>query len=176
MDQDNTDQTIKPNVIEKIKDKQLKPKHAGWRPHKFTCPLALAKRIDEYRDYCKEGKKHVSIYQGEPHTYTKPIPPTVSGLASFLWTNRETLVQYQEKDLFSDAIKEAKQKIQASYEENLLDWTHNPAGAIFVLKNNYWRKDKTEVQQINANIDLNAKDLDEKTPEELEEIRRSLLE
>jgi hypothetical protein len=79
---------------------------------------------------------------------TKPVlvqikPYTVSGLAVFLDTSRETLMDYQGRKGFSDAIKRAKERCYSYTEEFLLSGK-NPTGAIFSLKNNYGWRDKTE--------------------------------
>ena len=45
---------------------------------------------------------------------------------------------------FGDAIKNAKAKIEAALESYILN-SNNPAGAIFVAKNNYGWADKREI-------------------------------
>lgn len=77
---------------------------------------------------------------------TQQRPYTITGLAIFLETSRETLLDYEKEyefDEFSDAIKKAKAKCH-NYAENYLYEGKNQAGVIFNLKNNYGWKDKTE--------------------------------
>lgn len=93
----------------------------------------------------KEGKdwKILSQWKANEYILEQVKPFTVSWLASFLDTSRETLMDYQEKDEFSDTIKRAKEQIYAYTEESL--FTKASTGAIFSLKNNYGWKDKSEV-------------------------------
>lgn len=77
-------------------------------------------------------------------TYFNDTPKeewTITGLALALDTNRQTLLDYQEKDEFSDTIKKAKLRVENSYELDLKK--SGRTGTIFALKNFNW-KDKTE--------------------------------
>lgn len=71
-------------------------------------------------------------------------PLTVTGLARALGMTRQGLVEYEARDGFGDAIKEAKMIVQEFSEETLYT-ARNPVGAIFNLKNNWGWKDKHEV-------------------------------
>lgn len=66
---------------------------------------------------------------------------TITGLALALDTTRETLMDYEEKEEYSDTVKKAKLKIENGYEIDLKK--HGRTGTIFALKNFNWR-DKTE--------------------------------
>lgn len=112
------------------------------RPNKFKSVEEMEQAIEEYFNYCDENGK----------------PYTISGLAYALDTNRQTLLDYQEKDEFSDTIKRAKAKIERFVEERLFVGS-NTAGVIFNLKNNYNWKDKQEIDAevsstVNINIEL----------------------
>lgn len=96
------------------------------RPLKFKTIKKLQDAIDEYFYKCDEDNE----------------PVTITGLALALDTTRETLCDYEDKDLFSDAIKKAKLKVQNAYEKRLIK--RGNAGDIFALKNFGW-VDKTEV-------------------------------
>lgn len=76
----------------------------------------------------------------------KGMPYTVSGLALALDMTRETLLRYEENDIFSDTIKRAKQKIE-EYVETRLFVSGIATGVIFNLKNNFGWKDKQEIEQ-----------------------------
>lgn len=102
--------------------------HAGGRPLKFQTVEQLDSMIEEYFSYCDIEKK----------------PYTITGLALWLDTTRETLLDYQERPEFSDTIKRAKSKCENWVEENALMNKINATTAIFNLKNNYGWKDKTE--------------------------------
>ena len=81
-------------------------------------------------------------------------PYTITGMAVFLGTTRDLLVDYEKKKKFSDTIKRAKERCHAYAEESLFIGK-NPSGAIFNLKNNYGWKDKSEVSNPDAvNINL----------------------
>ena len=103
---------------------------AGGRPLKYKNVKAIQKDIDMYFDECdKDGR-----------------PYTVSGLAFALGTNRQTLINYEEKEEFFDTIKNAKARIEMYNEELLYDKNAPTAGVIFNLKNNYGWKDKQEIE------------------------------
>ena len=92
---------------------------------------------------------------------------TITGLALSLNTSRETLINYEEREEFFDAIKEAKGKVEHSYELDLKRKGH--AGSIFALKNMEWtdrQEIKHEVTQGFINLDPLADDpSDNSTPE-----------
>ncbi len=72
----------------------------------------------------------------------KEQPPTVTGLALAVGlSSRQSLLRYEERAGFSDAVKRAKSRVEAAYEGRL--WGQAPAGAIFALKNMGW-SDKQE--------------------------------
>lgn len=72
-------------------------------------------------------------------------PLTISGLAVALDTSRETLMDYQNKDTFTDTVKRLKGICEA-YAEKHMFVGKNPAGAIFALKNYGWR-DQQQIEQ-----------------------------
>lgn len=95
-----------------------------WRPLKFESVEVLQGKIDQY---FKETPKDEW---------------TLTWLAVFLDTSRETLQNYQDREEFFDSIKKAKDMVEMWYEIDLKKkgntWT------IFALKN-FWWADKTEV-------------------------------
>lgn len=126
------------------------------KPTKFNNAKELQKKIDKWFEECKDNN----------------VIPTVTGLAVALDTTRQTIIDYQEycdsknelkslnesvKSEISYTLKRAKMKIEAGYEQQLLN-AKNPAGAIFTLKNNYHWVDKQEIQQTNRTISI---DIDE---------------
>jgi hypothetical protein len=102
-----------------------KEKHAGGRPLKFKTPEEILKKAQVYFDKCINN-------------FT---PITITGLALALKTSRETLMNYEKRDKFFDAIKEVKLVCENYAEQRLFGTT--PTGAIFALKNYGW-KDKQE--------------------------------
>lgn len=114
----------------------------GGRPPKWETKEELQELIDKYfLSLVDENGKYQS-------------PPTITGLAIALGTNRETLCNYEEKDEFFDTVKEAKSRCEQWVEENALIGKANPTFSIFNLKNNYGWKDKTE-----TDFTTNGKDL-----------------
>lgn len=101
------------------------------RPLKFQSVEELQNRINEYFKQCNKKK-----------------PATITGLALFLDTTRETLMDYQAKDEFSDTIKRAKLMIEHAYELRLI--IRGNAGDIFALKNFGWT-DKSQ-QELTGNL------------------------
>ena len=67
---------------------------------------------------------------------------TITGLALALNTDRQTLINYSEREEYFDTINKAKLMVENAYEIDLREKGH--AGNIFALKNFGW-KDKTEV-------------------------------
>lgn len=115
------------------------------RPPKYKTPEEMQKIIDKYFEGC--FAERTDDETGKLYMVTLR-PPTVSGLAYELGMTRQQLVDYSSKDAFTDTIKNAKQRIQAYAEENLVT-ARNPAGQIFSLKNNYGWVDK---QDINVDV------------------------
>lgn len=147
------------------KRKAKASKKPPYRPLKFRSVEALQKQIDAYFDSCNDyvrDAKGIRIEDSETGDYIKyqVLVPTVTGLAVFLDTSRETLLDYENelhknKDIpdeikhgFSDTIKKAKLRIYAATEQEL--YHGKPTGAIFSLKNNYGWEDKTKVETENV--------------------------
>lgn len=107
------------------------------RPLKFKTVDELQSKIDEYFS---------TVNQDEW---------TITGLALHLDTYRQTLINYEEKDDFMDAIKKAKQKVEYSYELDLKK--SGRSGTIFALKNFDW-KDKTETDITTNGENINTYD------------------
>ena len=103
------------------------------RPPKWSSPEELQKQIDKYFQECEANDE----------------PLTITGLAMALDTYRDVLMDYQEKDEFSNTIKKAKQKIENAYEKRLIKYGRS--GDIFALKNFNW----TDKQEIEANVSAN---------------------
>ena len=113
---------------------------AGGRPPKWETPEQLQKEIDKYFLDCEANDE----------------PLTITGLAIALDTYRDVLMDYQEKDEFSNTIKKAKQRIENAYEKRLIKYGRS--GDIFALKNFNW----TDRQEVEANIKANIEvDIDE---------------
>lgn len=104
-------------------------KNKVGKPLKFRTVKKLQAAIDEY------------------FANTAPDEVTVTGLAIALDTTRETLMDYEHRDEYADAVKKAKLRVQHEYEKALR--RQGRAGDIFALKNFGWT-DKQEVDQHNS--------------------------
>ena len=108
------------------------------RPLKFTLQQ-IDDGIEAYFTYC--------AIDGCGYPIAKEHKaPTITGLACFLKTTRDLLLDYEKKPKFSDTIKRAKQRIEAYNEYLLLSKSGQVAGVIFNLKNNFNWQDKTEIE------------------------------
>ncbi|MGX4584047.1 terminase small subunit [Paenibacillus chitinolyticus] len=141
-------------------EKKVKKKtnNAVGRPLKFQSVGELEVRIMEYFNSCYEEEwiemlvDDETVWRPRLDRFGIPMrkqvrPFTISGLAVYLGTTRQTLLNYEEKDEFFDTIKYAKAKIENYTEEQLFNsQAKNMTGIIFNLKNNYdqW-SDKQEV-------------------------------
>ncbi len=97
---------------------------------KWTTPAKLQADITLYFKKCETEKR----------------PLTITGLALALGTNRQTLINYEEKmgKDFDTIIKTAKLMCE-NYTDEFLFSGKQVAGAIFNLKNNYGWSDKVDV-------------------------------
>ena len=124
---------------------------AGWRPLKFESVEELQKKIDLYYESCYEIL--------EEWVKKKIKPFTITWLAVYLDTNRQTLINYEDKsDEFFDTIKRRKSIVEDDIETWLLMNKYNSTWAIFNLKNNFDWKDKTEVDN-NLHWNLNISNI-----------------
>lgn len=100
------------------------------RPLKFTSKKKLQEHVDAYFRDCKSSGR----------------PLTISGLAIALDTTRQTLLDYEAREEFSDTIKKAKLRIENWTEEQLFTSTRT-AGVIFNLTNNFGWSNKLKEQR-----------------------------
>jgi hypothetical protein len=118
-----------------IGGERMADKHPGGRPLKFKSAKELQAKIDEYFDSCfeevwievvDENKRptgnwvQLFDHRGNPRV-RQSRPFTISGLSVHLNTNRQTLLNYEEKEEFFDTITRAKARIENYTEEQLFD-------------------------------------------------------
>lgn len=113
------------------------------RPPLYTSAEELQIIVDEYFEWCDNRAIKVVNKDGKEYMISRPAPYTMSGLARRLGMSRETLVQYAKKDQFSDAIYEARDRVQEDVETRMME-TRNERGAQFSLANNFGWKNKQE--------------------------------
>uniref|UniRef100_A0A6M3XSH7 Putative terminase small subunit n=1 Tax=viral metagenome TaxID=1070528 RepID=A0A6M3XSH7_9ZZZZ len=130
----------------------------GGRPLKFNSPEELQSKIDSYFDYCDTTIIKRVINKNSETISEISKPYSITGLADYLDTNRQTLVNYEEKEEFFDTIKKAKAKIEANYEERALINENNAVISIFTLKNNFNWKDRQELDMTTKDKEINMND------------------
>lgn len=126
--------------------------NVGGRPPNWTDPAVLEAEGEKYFEECIKNEE----------------PFTITGLALALGTTRQTLMDYQEKDGFSDTVKRLKLKCE-NYVEKMALIGRNQAGAIFALKNYGWRDEK-HVDHTTKGKEINS--LDSLSVEERDELRK----
>ncbi|MCF8783208.1 DNA-packaging protein [Rhodococcus ruber] len=141
-----------------------KEKNKGGRPLKFQTVEDLQVAIDAYfamQDPHLEDRLVESGVNDKGETIfmkrkvmTEQKPYTVSGLARALGIHRETLINYGERDQFSDSVRAAYERCH-EYAESQLYSRHN-SGAAFSLKNNWGWRDRQEIDHTTAGESINA--------------------
>lgn len=127
--------------------------HPG-RPLSFKSVKELDEKIDEYFAYCDNGFRNLFDEKtGETKQIAWSKPYTMSGLAVWLGTDRKTLYNYSKRDEYFPSIKKALARVEADLEERAIT-ARQPAGTIFVLKNNFTWVDETR-QKLDANVQTN---------------------
>lgn len=132
--------------------------HPGGRPVKYKTVEDMQKLIDEYFDYCDNRIKTIwDDKEQKEITVAYPAPYTMHGLARALGMVRQSLLNYEKKDEFLDAIKEARERVAEDVETRLMDGRAQ-SGAIFNLKNNFGWKDenKTDITSGGEPIKVNT--------------------
>uniref|UniRef100_A0A6M3IIT0 Putative terminase small subunit n=1 Tax=viral metagenome TaxID=1070528 RepID=A0A6M3IIT0_9ZZZZ len=83
------------------------------RPPKYDDENTLQQHIDDYFADCDNTVINKQVVQkGEIILVPTPKPYTMAGLARALEMSRETLNQYSKTDKFSDAIAQARRRIE----------------------------------------------------------------
>jgi hypothetical protein len=159
-------ETIEAEIVETDAEPMIKPKHPGGRPLLFKTPEELEERIEEYFDRCDRRKAYQTTKAGDVVEVPAPRPYTISGLAEALGMTRQTLLNYEDRDQFFDAIARARAKCGTYAEEQLFEG--NDRGAKFALMNNYgW----VESQQ----LDIHTTGQIELAPANLDELKAELV-
>lgn len=136
-----TKKALKRNLTRKDTTETSQPTRTrGGREVTFTTPKQFIQQVDEYFTQCTTPQP-LTDSQGNPifnkdgtiATYT--TTPTQSGLARFLgFKHRSYLYDYENKPLYSSAVKYARNRL-AEYLEGQALTCKNPSGAIFLLQN-----------------------------------------
>lgn len=187
-------------VTKKIKKiiKKTKKKNPVWRPSKFKVEL-----IQKLKDYfCIESNEFKDIvttgknkYKRTEHKEFASNLPTIQWFCADNWISRQIFHNwlgearswvkikkkgwwsYIRKDSnkvkFLDTYTHVKEFQERIWIENSLKWLYNPQFAIFMWKNVFWWKDKTEVDNNHSwtltivdSLKLNRKKQRNEDPEE----------
>jgi len=117
------------------------------RPLKFETPELLQEQIDAFFDHCKKEDEQ----------------PIVEGLAIFLKTNKQTILNYAGREDYAPLIEDAKLRIAHSVMSRAMSGKINPTIAIWVSKNHYDYSDKRDVNlggQVDNPLSMILKSLD----------------
>ncbi|MDE1867460.1 MAG: DNA-packaging protein [Thaumarchaeota archaeon] len=115
------------------------------RPPKYNTVEELEARIEEYFNYCDNKTKEVHSEKLGDMILPDPEPYTMAGLAYWVGLSRQGLIEYKNKNKeFSDAIKKARNRVEADVERRMSHKDTFTPGLIFNAKNNFGWKDKTE--------------------------------
>ena len=125
--------------------------NSGGRPLKFKSVEELQAKIDAYYESCyqnlivRDNKGNIVMDENDKPVFDRVCvePICITGLALALDCDRDTLLNYENKEEFFGTIRRAKLYCQSFAEKHLFT-AKNPAGAIFNLKNNYGWKDVTQ--------------------------------
>lgn len=118
------------------------------RPKKFTTPQQMQQAIDAYFLACDSRVRQVYVKtKQEIVDMPAPVPYTVEGLCVALDLDRGTLLDYQKLEShkpYHKIVRQAKLRIQQNHVERALEGENNATVSIFILKNNFGYKEKTE--------------------------------
>lgn len=115
---------------------------AGGRPPYFESQKKLNEKIEAYFVFIQGERRLTKTGRQSRQWLRAPENATVTGLALYLgFESRQSFYDYEKHEQYSYTIKNARLRIEAAYEQQLL--SKNATGAIFALKNFGW-KDKQE--------------------------------
>lgn len=104
----------------------------------------MAEHISNWMDSYKEGGTRADMV------------PTISALAFEIGTTRDGIMDYSNRDAYSEMFKRAKTFAEMHVEQKLYDPSIRPAGPIFNLKANFGHKDGNENKNVNFNFSWNS--------------------
>ena len=100
----------------------------------FESTEELRTRIEEYFEDIRAFNASIT---------TRGKLPTKGGMTLFLGVSRDTLNEYEDKEGYSDTIKDAYLRIEDGWVQNLT--AQSAAGTIFYLKNAFHYRDQKDV-------------------------------
>ena len=142
----------------KMEERKIALWHFWWRPAIYNTIEELELSIDDYFNIftLEENIIYLQDKQWNMTWWDFKRVPSVTWLALHLgFKSRQSLIDYDWRAEYSDTIKKAKLFVENFNEERLLQWKGYWPWIMFNLKNNFDWKDKSEVDNINKNVDLN---------------------
>jgi len=110
----------------------------------YSNPDDMQAVIYQYFEGCKSNGGDRDKESWKESEITNDIHPSILGLCLALGIGRNTLIDYGEKEEFSNTVEQAKLEIESYNVQRLYD--SQVAGVKFVLINGFNWKDKQEVE------------------------------
>lgn len=147
---------------------------------KHKSPRQIQRAITAYFNRCDKATSEVYDKKlQEVQTVSTPIAYTIEGLCELLEMEREEFINYEKRDdsdaELSEIFRQAKMRVQRDHIERALDGKTNATLAIFLMKNNFGYRDRSE-QDANLNLanPLMVEVLDKETKQELKKLQKTL--
>lgn len=143
-------------------------------------PRQIQRIVNQYFAQC--DAKTAEVYDKklqEVNEVASPASYTIEGLCDVLDMERETFLNYEKQDdadpQLVEIFRQARLKVQHDHVERALDGKSNATLAIFVMKNNFGYKDRSEQEaSINLTSPLTIEVLDKETKKELKKLKKKL--
>ena len=113
-------------------------KNLWWRPEDYS-PEELLDKANKYFEMCEDTviKRWIN--------WIIKKPKTISWFNLYIKVNKNYLSKKWKDDRFSGTVEYIRTSIENDVEEKALTWVYSPSASQFNLKNNFWWKDKIEV-------------------------------
>ena len=140
----------------------------------------MQRAITAYFNKCDKATSEVYDKKlQEILTVSTPIAYTIEGLCEVLEMDREEFINYEKREETDieliEIFQQAKIRVQRDHVERALDGKTNATLAIFVMKNNFGYKDRSESDSsINLSNPLMIEVLDKETKKELKQLQKTL--
>lgn len=147
---------------------------------KHKSPRQTQRAITAYFNKCDKTTSEVYDKKlQEIVTVSTPTAYTLEGLCEVLEMDREEFLNYDRQDEADaeliEVFRQAKMRVQRDHVERALDGKTNATLAIFVMKNNFGYKDRTESESsLNLTNPLMVEVLDKETKKELKQLQKTL--
>lgn len=159
---------IKPK---KVYNKKPNGKNATGRPSDYK-----EEYCDDIVDYFLQKKEEISDIEWEEEDVKKKVSkifPSFIRYAISIGVDEDTLINREKSHKNFFGAREKCRKIQeAILVENWLMWLFHPWFTQFILKNNHWYKDKTEVD---TNVKMEVNDITPKQQSAIDSLKKMFI-